>query len=326
MALKKRRYSAAQVQMRGVFPLRFQRFEMGRQRETEEHTHAFCEIGLSLGGGAVHLHDGLEQALEPGSIYILTPGESHALRVPQSWTVQNIYYSPELFSREYGAFLSLPRLMGLFFHRELFGSPGVPCFRLTPAVFAQIETILELAAPDADVGEKPALEDPRDGGTPAPALSGLAAPIVLRSLFTALLVLVAEDHSRQFPDHPAFTMDGRIVAALAAVENLLEGPARDVVPAVGDALGMTREYASSFFHAKTGSTIRDYVLRRRVLRACPLLLEGRSVTAVAHELGFWDTPHFTRSFRKILGCAPRDYREHLQSGYGSLDSGMGRPN
>jgi AraC-like DNA-binding protein len=42
------------------------------------------------------------------------------------------------------------------------------------------------------------------------------------------------------------------------------------------------------------------------------------VTNVAHELGFWDTPHFTRSFRKVMGCAPREYRARVSTGYSQL--------
>ena len=53
----------------------------------------------------------------------------------------------------------------------------------------------------------------------------------------------------------------------------------------------------------------DYFQQRRVHLACQLLLDGRSsVTDVASELGYADTPHFCRMFKRYRGVTPREYR------------------
>ncbi|WP_159500123.1 AraC family transcriptional regulator [Microbacterium sp. 18062] len=47
-----------------------------------------------------------------------------------------------------------------------------------------------------------------------------------------------------------------------------------------------------------------YVTGRRIDRARRLLLDGRAPARVAAETGFYDQPHLTRHFRKVLGTTP----------------------
>jgi AraC-like DNA-binding protein len=45
---------------------------------------------------------------------------------------------------------------------------------------------------------------------------------------------------------------------------------------------------------------------RRVLED-PQLRRGRTLTDLAHDYGFYDLSHMTRSFRELYGTAPSDY-------------------
>ena len=44
-------------------------------------------------------------------------------------------------------------------------------------------------------------------------------------------------------------------------------------------------------------------------QTCLLLDDRRSITQIAHEMGFADGAHFSRSFREEKGQSPRDYRK-----------------
>ncbi|ANZ21221.1 Helix-turn-helix domain [Streptomyces noursei ATCC 11455] len=48
-------------------------------------------------------------------------------------------------------------------------------------------------------------------------------------------------------------------------------------------------------------------MARRVELARRLLLDGRTPTAVAAEIGFYDQSHLTRHFKRILGVTPGRY-------------------
>jgi AraC-like DNA-binding protein len=66
---------------------------------------------------------------------------------------------------------------------------------------------------------------------------------------------------------------------------------------------------SRFMHVFTesmGTPLRPYVLWLRLQRACCDLMEGASITAAAHNAGFSDAAHLTRTFRRMLGMTPTD--------------------
>ncbi|MDK3019763.1 helix-turn-helix domain-containing protein [Pseudodonghicola flavimaris] len=65
--------------------------------------------------------------------------------------------------------------------------------------------------------------------------------------------------------------------------------------------------------ACAGMTPTDYLLRRRLERACQLLIERcragskRLVSTIAYECGFNDVSYFNRQFRRAFGCSPGQY-------------------
>lgn len=58
------------------------------------------------------------------------------------------------------------------------------------------------------------------------------------------------------------------------------------------------------FVQETGTTFRGYVLWLRINRAVAAMMEGRSWTDAAHETGFSDSAHLSRTFRRMFGFNP----------------------
>jgi len=62
------------------------------------------------------------------------------------------------------------------------------------------------------------------------------------------------------------------------------------------------------FRATVGVTPHQFVLHQRVQRSIRLIEAGRLPLAqIAVECGFHDQPHFTRTFRKVVGTTPATY-------------------
>lgn len=65
--------------------------------------------------------------------------------------------------------------------------------------------------------------------------------------------------------------------------------------------------------AFAGMTPTDYLMRRRMERACQLLSDRRKqgskalVSTIAYDCGFNDVSYFNRQFRRTFGCAPGQY-------------------
>jgi len=58
------------------------------------------------------------------------------------------------------------------------------------------------------------------------------------------------------------------------------------------------------FVQETGSTYRGYVLWLRMNRAVAAMMVGRTWTEAAHEAGFADSAHLSRTFRRMFGVSP----------------------
>ncbi len=96
--------------------------------------------------------------------------------------------------------------------------------------------------------------------------------------------------------------DPRITAALAWMRARLGSQIRleDVAGAVHLSPGRFRH----LFVQQTGTSLRAWLLWARVDRAVQAAFQGRSWTEAAHEAGFADAAHLTRTCRRVFGLAP----------------------
>ena len=63
------------------------------------------------------------------------------------------------------------------------------------------------------------------------------------------------------------------------------------------------------FKDLTGVTAHSFLINKRLIKACEVLKEGRSVTDSYQEAGFADYTSFLRNFRDTYGVAPGKYVE-----------------
>lgn len=81
--------------------------------------------------------------------------------------------------------------------------------------------------------------------------------------------------------------------------------------------GLSRFHFARIFREEVGTTPWTYVREVRARRARELLRDGRSPAEAAHEAGFSDQSHLTRTMREIDGRTPAEYRRaHRRDGEG----------
>ncbi|UTW59458.1 helix-turn-helix transcriptional regulator [Kordiimonas sp. SCSIO 12603] len=68
--------------------------------------------------------------------------------------------------------------------------------------------------------------------------------------------------------------------------------------------GMSKSSFSNKFRNATGLPLRRYVLWRRLCKAVHLTGKGNSLTQAAHEAGFSDSAHFSRTMKQTFGVSP----------------------
>lgn len=75
------------------------------------------------------------------------------------------------------------------------------------------------------------------------------------------------------------------------------------------AVGLSPSHYATLFRAATGMPPHAWLMKRRIERACELLMNTSSnVTDIAFALGFPSSQHFATMFKKHLGTTPSEWR------------------
>lgn len=138
----------------------------------------------------------------------------------------------------------------------------------------------------------------RLGDLPARIAEAFAAAspdeAVLRELGRSLVRRLADD-----ADAP--TADPRVQDVIAWAAGRLDRPFR--VAEAAAMVGLSPDRMSHLFVEQTGLAFRTYLLWLRLVRAVESFVAGASLTEAAHEAGFADSAHFSRTFRRMFGIA-----------------------
>jgi YesN/AraC family two-component response regulator len=79
---------------------------------------------------------------------------------------------------------------------------------------------------------------------------------------------------------------------------------------VAEALGYSPAYLTDLSRRETGSTIQQWIIRKRLDAGARLLRETEHpVVTVAHLIGYDDPNYFIRQFRRHYGIPPQSWRE-----------------
>ena len=96
--------------------------------------------------------------------------------------------------------------------------------------------------------------------------------------------------------------DARIARAIAYVGSHLDAPL--TLEAVAGEACLSPSRFRHLFVEQTGMALRPYILWRRFLHVWELLMAGSTLSAAAHEAGFADAAHLTRTSRSMFGFPP----------------------
>lgn len=72
--------------------------------------------------------------------------------------------------------------------------------------------------------------------------------------------------------------------------------------------GLSASRLRHLFVEQTGLPFKTYLLWLRLTRAVECIAAGASLTSAAHEAGFSDSAHFSRTFRRMFGVPPAALR------------------
>lgn len=110
-----------------------------------------------------------------------------------------------------------------------------------------------------------------------------------------LVAALAGDERAEIPDYRIRKVIGWAGSQLNGTISLA-----DAVPVAGLSSSRLRH----LFVEQTGLPFKTYLLWLRLTRAVTIIAAGSSLTMAAHDAGFSDSAHLSRTFRRMFGVAP----------------------
>ena len=79
---------------------------------------------------------------------------------------------------------------------------------------------------------------------------------------------------------------------------------------VASNLGYSSAYLTNFVRQKTGRTVKQWIIERRMHKARQLLLDtDKAIAQIAADTGYTDTGYFIRQFKQLHGTSPNLWRK-----------------
>ena len=81
---------------------------------------------------------------------------------------------------------------------------------------------------------------------------------------------------------------------------------------ISDYAHLSVSYLCTFFKSETGTTLNQYITEYRMDKAKQLLIDPRNkITEISDKVGYNDGNYFSKSFKKMVGLSPSEYREKV---------------
>jgi AraC family transcriptional regulator, transcriptional activator of pobA len=269
-------------------------FEIGRLETTHRvrtsrrpHRHRFYEILWIVDGAGLHAADFEERPIRPQTVFLLSPGQVHAVRVDRPLRGYMVLFTADFLAPGWLA---------------ADGAAPLPFFRPGAANPA-------IALADEDVGQLHAIAE----GLLAELASDAAwRREMLRVRFQTLLLTLGRVARRQGASAAPPT------STVARFQALIEEQFRRVhgVAEYARLLAVTPGHLNDLTKAATGHTASTLIDARLVLEARRLLAHSDATTAeIAADLGFRDASYFARFFRRHAKQSPGAFRAAIREKY-----------
>ena len=256
---------------------------------TQYHCHDYYELYLHLRGGEFMGMDDTLYQLKPNQIFIIPPFHMHGLTCTaalHNYERAYLNLSPEVMDR-----LGCGQLDLNHFFRSHAGR-GRCTYQLSAENAALFVRSLRDIQRNAPRDQSPVRRF-RD-----------------YSLMMSLLTMLCQIIDREDPEEGGIVSNSIIQEVLSYInlhytENLK-------IQDLAERFNISPSYLSHEFTRFTNRGVYDYILYRRVMLSRQMMMSTDSLNTIAYQCGFNDYSNFLRSFRRISGQSPSQYRRRLR--------------
>ena len=250
------------------------------KRNVPSHTHQFYEVVLIHSGTVDHIVHGQSTELSRGDIIVIAPGVYHAYARIMQLVKTNLYIQPEWFFDEL---------------RMLWWEEGLVRHLLATAMFRlpdEMRWFQLRATPELMERCERELADMRQE-----AQESTPSLLAFHAGFLKILNTLNRSFKQSFIDFGT-PLEESVWRAVQSIETCISQGLVLNVKELASELGISSNHLTRLFSETTGLAPTEFFQARRIQHARRLLLEPRrTITEIAHYLGYADAAHFSRSFK-----------------------------
>ncbi|NJD01179.1 MAG: AraC family transcriptional regulator [Ruminiclostridium sp.] len=131
-------------------------------------------------------------------------------------------------------------------------------------------------------------------------------------LYVFLSQLVEECANDRFIDYPSNRKEIYLRKTIEFIE--MNYSRKIAINDIAGYIGLDRSYLGSIFKQKLNTSLQDFLINYRINKGCELMKnENLAVGDIARSVGYEDPLLFSKTFRKIKGMPPREYRKRYHT-------------
>ncbi len=253
------------------------------------HCHDFYEFYMHFGGARQFGLDDEVYSLEPNQLIIVPPFRMHGLIGEQKLTRYErafLYCSTDFLTRVGCGQIDLINLLAE-------RTRGKGCL---------IYTLSEDAAMECKEYYNRVMEN-SEKNSPADRFRDL-------SYILPLFRIILETMQGNTPELPAVTANPMMHQVLVYINEHYTEPL--TLESMSDRFGISVSTLSHEFMRYIHHSVYNYILYKRVMLARQKLFEPLTLSEISYLCGFGDYSNFLRSFKKITGVSPSEYRSQIR--------------
>ncbi len=255
------------------------------QKALIKHSHIYFEITIVEGGSGVYTVGNIDYPMQKGDIFIFASNELHHITKigENGLDLLNIHFEPRYLWGNSVDSLSEENINLCFSHNKNFKN------RIDAKNSSDLLRIFHKIKAEFKEGAPEYL-------------------LTVKSLMNLSLIKLIRDFN--YTDNTLALSRDRLHSIRKVIQYIDSHLSDDLsLDLLSDIAGMSPNYFSTLFHSISGITLWDYINSKRIDKAISLLYDGDlSMLQIATLCGFNNATNFNKTFKKITGVTPREYK------------------
>ncbi|WP_145950157.1 AraC family transcriptional regulator [Paenibacillus sp. Y412MC10] len=259
------------------------------------HTHEYINLIYIVDGEGQHIYNDYRFQISKGDVFIIEPNKEHyyAACSDQTLEVYEVQFKPELLRNELEALVKVNPFFDFFYVEPFFRETVDFSLKLTlnPAEQIEFRMLLDLLAEEF-------------------TQKRLGYRVMIQTKLLGMFVYLSRCYERLDKVNILSCIDEQTI--IEKVSDFIQKHYAKAITLqqISRLSGMSQSTFTHHFKKIKGMSFLQYRNRVRCNAAKSLLaLSNLKIITIASEVGFEDVSNFNKTFKRIEGISPREYRK-----------------